>query len=215
MEIENTSSFYDVINDNLDNFTQIVINIGTNDLYLEYFYNIYLNATSPGIVLHEFIKDLDKFTEGYIQNLGEIYNKLINFISEKYKIIMIAIPCYCPVDDDNIINMLKYYDFKKKLPSDFDYSNLTEIKMNHIFTNKHIRDNIILFKKYLQKRIEDQLLKNVHLIDINVFITDEYGNIKKEYKLDNPIDIHFEWKPLMTAYKTEILKNLHVDRFVI
>jgi hypothetical protein len=157
------------------NVNEIFINFGSNDIYLNIYYNLLNNNY---IIQNEKIND-------FIYNLIISYENLISIITKLIPLakIIILIPYNSPIDDINYLDTLIRYNFKK-----------IKLNINPKYLEKTFRNNILALFKFCLVELITKKYQKVSYVDINEYINDDC------FLKDNT-DMHYNWKPIIKIYK--------------
>jgi len=159
------------------NTNELILNFGSNDLYLDLYYNL-LNENKK---IKE--KDILLYIDNIVFKYYEFINKIIceNILTQLKKI-KILIPYYSPIES-NYINSLNRYKRNKK----------QELIIDEKFLTLSFRNNILdVFKEKLINILNPFSI--ISFIDINHLITDDC-------KLDDITDMHYKYEPILKIYK--------------
>ena len=173
MDLLNTNNkiYEDILN---NTFSHVILNFGTNDLLLDYFY---------------YYKNNETYTDDFINQICDSYLILLKSLHTDYKIIeiQILIPYYSPISEKYFYETLKRYN-KKHI----------KFEKNETLYTQEFRNNLI--DKFESKLKElSRKLEKIKFININNLISTN-GYIYEIYKLDDVSDMHFKWNPIINTY---------------
>ena len=141
-----------------------------------------------------------KYNIDYISEIVENYVSFINEIKKKNSKlkIFVLIPYYSPVQDEDMLDNLEKYIFRKSSAHKplLIYSNTIKKKLLSFNNRKSLVD---LFDKKMKNKFTDD--DRVDIISIN----DQIIGISKQYLLNDKIDIHLK-NEVSDKYK-EILEK--------